>query len=400
MKKGDVPVARGEQPRSAPGALTVGWATTAEEFKSFEPHWNALLARSGVDSIFLTFEWLWTWWEHFGAGHRLLVAVVRRAERVVALVPWMISKREGFRQVQFVSHKLTDRKDFIIDGSEDRHSVMRLVLGSLDRLPGWDLLLMDRFSEESVCFPALKAVLAEYPQQRSMLRKRWVAPYVAIEGDWDRFWNQLGAKFRISRKYNMNRLHRAKRGPVFQFKLDADEIDAWVDRFAALHISQWKTARGDYSLFEDPAMVRFYKALAHRTWPSGWVRMSALLLENEVAAMDLSFEYQGIFYGTLTCYDPRFASFSPGQMLQLELLREAFVRPLREFDLMSGGESYKLRFHPKARDLYGFGFFSGGMRSQLARIWFFSLRPTLDRLSNSRLRTLHRWYRGRSMRRG
>jgi CelD/BcsL family acetyltransferase involved in cellulose biosynthesis len=328
----------------------------------------------------------------------LLVAVVRRGERIVALLPWLLTHSEGFRQVRFLSHKLTDRKDFIVDGGEDRRAVLRALLRALEQRSDWDLLFMDRLSEESPCFADLQAVLAEYPPGRSLLQRRWVAPYVVIEGAWERFWRGLGAKARRTWTTYLNRIEKA--GHSFQLEVAEHEIDPWIERFAALHVAQWREGRGGYSLFEDPAMVRFFQALAHRLWPRGRMRMSALHLQGEVAALDLSFEYAGTFYAMLTCYDPRFARFSPGQMLQLELLRDAHTRQLRQFDMMSGNESYKLRFQPMPRHLCCFGFFAGGARSRLARFWFFSLRPALDRLSQAKLRAVYRWYRSRRMRGG
>ncbi len=50
---------------------------SAEEWLANPQRWRDLVARSGADRLFLSFEWLTTWWQHFGQPRgklRMLVA--------------------------------------------------------------------------------------------------------------------------------------------------------------------------------------------------------------------------------------------------------------------------------------------------------------------------------------
>ena len=49
---------------------------TDAEFGALRDDWNALLCRSAADNIFLTWEWLHTWWEHFGSNKNLLLLAI------------------------------------------------------------------------------------------------------------------------------------------------------------------------------------------------------------------------------------------------------------------------------------------------------------------------------------
>src|SRR5262249_22506113 len=51
---------------------------TFEEFAAKRDEWNALLESSASDCVFLTHEWLSTWWKHLAQGRlRILTALDR-----------------------------------------------------------------------------------------------------------------------------------------------------------------------------------------------------------------------------------------------------------------------------------------------------------------------------------
>src|SRR5262245_39607777 len=54
-----------------------------------EAEWNELLADSHSDCIFLTFDWLATWWRHFHAGCELSLITVRSDGRLLAIAPFI-----------------------------------------------------------------------------------------------------------------------------------------------------------------------------------------------------------------------------------------------------------------------------------------------------------------------
>jgi hypothetical protein len=67
---------------------TVRVITEAEEFQALAPIWDSLLeACPDQSSMYLTHEWLATWWKHFGEGRRLNLLLFEREGRVIAIVP-------------------------------------------------------------------------------------------------------------------------------------------------------------------------------------------------------------------------------------------------------------------------------------------------------------------------
>lgn len=64
----------------------------ASAFAELRDEWNELLASSRSDCLFLTWEWLHTWWVHLGQGKRLFIVTVRDGSGLVALAPLTMTR--------------------------------------------------------------------------------------------------------------------------------------------------------------------------------------------------------------------------------------------------------------------------------------------------------------------
>jgi hypothetical protein len=56
-------------------------------FAALKDEWTELLSAGSSRCLFLTWEWLHTWWKHLAGGKRLRIAAVRRDGRLAALAP-------------------------------------------------------------------------------------------------------------------------------------------------------------------------------------------------------------------------------------------------------------------------------------------------------------------------
>ena len=64
--------------------------TEAEEFASLKTVWNHLLQRCDTNnSIYLTHEWLSTWWRYFRQGKKLNILLIEQGNQVIGIVPLM-----------------------------------------------------------------------------------------------------------------------------------------------------------------------------------------------------------------------------------------------------------------------------------------------------------------------
>ncbi len=57
-------------------------------FERLRPEWTRLLQASAADSLFLTWEWLFTWWKHLAGDRRLFILTVRSGDELIAIAPF------------------------------------------------------------------------------------------------------------------------------------------------------------------------------------------------------------------------------------------------------------------------------------------------------------------------
>jgi len=79
----------------------------ADRFARMAEEWDALLGDSAADGVFLTWEWLHTWWRHLGGRRRLFLLAVRAGEQLVAVAPLALAPPQldrllPFRTLQFL----------------------------------------------------------------------------------------------------------------------------------------------------------------------------------------------------------------------------------------------------------------------------------------------------------
>ena len=65
-------------------AMTVRRIQDAAGFADLREEWDELLAACPANCLFLTWEWLHTWWKHLGGPRRLDLLVVRSGRDLAA----------------------------------------------------------------------------------------------------------------------------------------------------------------------------------------------------------------------------------------------------------------------------------------------------------------------------
>ena len=95
---------------------------TLEGLLDLRSEWTELLKKSD-HSIFSTWEWLCTWWKHFGNNKHLLILLAYENERLVGIAPLMYSihTKYGLRQgmIEFTGTWHSNYADFIIKDNSD-----------------------------------------------------------------------------------------------------------------------------------------------------------------------------------------------------------------------------------------------------------------------------------------
>src|SRR2546430_12209639 len=64
-------------------------------FEALREEWDALLEASPSQCLFLTWEWLYTWWKHLGGDRSLCIITARSGDELVAIAPFALRQWRG-----------------------------------------------------------------------------------------------------------------------------------------------------------------------------------------------------------------------------------------------------------------------------------------------------------------
>ena len=307
--------------------LSVDRLETIEALRSLEHEWTALLRRYAGQSLFLTNEFVTTWWEHFGEGKQLRVLVVRDGSEVVGIAPLMISRQSycglPVRMLGFLANRHTSRSDFIIP--ERGPEVMAALAAEMRRsAKDWDVLRLVHVPRESATLSLLAESLdAEglklFPVEPSRQLCR-----LAIQGTWEQHVRKQSKAFRDNIRNYRNRFKKTQ-GAAITRHGRPEEVAPCMARFFALENVSWKS-NDDEVAFDDNDR-RFYTVLAERMALQGGCDIRFVMVGDRDVGGFLSLVWGDVHYFLLNYFDASERHLCPERQLLAEVLEDRWSRP-------------------------------------------------------------------------
>jgi CelD/BcsL family acetyltransferase involved in cellulose biosynthesis len=324
---------------------------TFEELAAKRDEWNALLESSASDCVFLTHEWLSTWWKHLAQGRLRVLTALDRGNLIgilpVAERPAQVMKMMP-RVLQFLGSGVigSDYLDVIaMKGREDE-----VVAAFADHLHSRGLML--QFSQlrgES----SLASVLANHLEERAWTvakTKLNVCPYIDLRGHtWASYLTTLGPNIRK----NINRYLR-NLPKTFDVRVDCVQTPAEarraLDVAIELHKKRWD-ATGLSEAFNSASVISFHREFAQLAAQRGWLRLLILWLDGTAAASLYGLRYGPTFYFYQSGFDPVYSKHSVGVSTMGLAIKTAIEEGASEYDFLHGNEEYKFHWAHRVRDL-------------------------------------------------
>ncbi|MFH1134709.1 MAG: GNAT family N-acetyltransferase [Pseudomonadota bacterium] len=253
------------------------WVTDRRQWRDLAGEWDALAGAARPDNPFLSHDWLSCWWDIYGTGRDLALAVVRDGPDLVGIAP-LWSGRRGVSGVSLdvLSYLGGDfggaeYLDFIVLPGKEKVFFTALA-GLLAERSGLDRLCLERHDASSRNQAYLKAALADRPM---ILKTRFGYVYPCLS-------------LPINSGAGAARDKALHQGADFQVVLDipADQRVQALTRLRQLHDAQ-ALARGEQSAFADPRKADFYALLEKRPANTGRLRLSGVLLGGEYQVVEL-----------------------------------------------------------------------------------------------------------------
>ncbi|MEM9462219.1 MAG: GNAT family N-acetyltransferase [Myxococcota bacterium] len=290
--------------------------------------WAALLAKTPQGSGFHSWAWVGA---HLAEVEQPRIAVIRQGSRPIAIfalqlvgsrLTWLAVRRGNYCGPVFDPEAMPA----VVEGFE---------------------MLVTILAPRTVDLPALRERSPFFAAIRARALGRLGAPAVVNtigcpEIDLRPGMDAIGARHK-SRQRNTWRRKRKKLAAlgalVYEELVDAEAIEAALGRAVELYEARWEGLHVDKPFGREDQP--FQRAAARALARDGHVQMSVLRLDGEIIAFAYALRARGISSSYTLAHDERYAPFSPGLLLLLELLGRAAERGDPSFDFSLGDAPYK-----------------------------------------------------------
>jgi len=320
---------------------------------SLKDKWNVLLNKSLENNIFMTWEWIITWWKHFGKGREPLILVVRENNKILAIAPLMVSRYKipffgNLRKIEFIGTPDSDYHDFIILKKERK--CLKYFLNFLKtNIEIWDWIDLKEIPKTSVSTKVLSSEIIKDLKINKRICN--ICPYVKIPDSTEGLMKNLSKNMRgslrrcikkLTKKYNINFEKYSKIG----------SIQKAMKTFIALNKKRWKQKNtvGIYDKQMGKKFVDFHIDISKIFAKKGWLGLYFLTANGVPISAQFTFEYRKKMYYYLAGFDPDYSSYSVGNIITKFLLEECQRKGLKEYDMLRGNEPYKYRWATNIRE--------------------------------------------------
>ena len=334
--------------------------------------WDRLLTQSSNRNVFLTFDWLTTWWRNFKDGRELFVVVAERGGEVVGIAPLVTTRGRLGARLEFLGRPGSDYSDFI--GTAERPLCVNSLLEFIWSTWGGDIVALEGVPEDSPHLDQLVAAFG-HPDRPACHKPLYLAPYLRIDRGWEEYRKTVRKKLVQDTGRQMRRLQ--EQGTViFERCPDTESAGVLVEEMISQKRARFR-ATGAKDIFSDRRFSAFYHEITERFLPKGWLDVSYVQLDGTVLAIHFGFIYHDRFFYYMPSFRQEYSVYSPSRLLLNHQLQAAFEDGLTEFDFLSGDEQYKYEWTTDVRNTYAFVASSSRAYSRLVYRFHMQILPML-----------------------
>ncbi len=326
--------------------------TTDSQFLALEPEWNDLLKDSPANNIFLTWEWVSTWWQWFGEEYHLWIVTVRQEEdgRLLGIAPliwrrYLQLRHLPLRELLFIGSNKTapDHLDFIVHKSSQGLVDDALTQFVWAHRKQWDFIHFDSMKSTSLAL----ANMCHWGSPRWQKIDDLVCPVIKLPDSGDAFDLRLGKTFRRNLRRRIRQLTEKKL--LYTKVLDKNELDDAFADLRCLHQAV-RQDKGDAGAFIDSRMESFQQQVATRFLQKNYLRFYTLQVDDQIIVADYNFFYNNVFYSYMTGYDQAWSRYSPGGQMTSYAIHQAIEEGATKFDFLRGDEAYKFKWNAQGHE--------------------------------------------------
>jgi len=321
--------------------------SSTEQLRDLAGGWNCLTR--GVP--FRSWEWLATWWEHYGGLRRELyvLPVYDRGGALVGVAPWYAENiRSRGRVLRFLGSGAVCSDYLSVLSTHEHEEAVTAALAEWlvaaagrnarhDTYDTWDLLELDGVTTTDSAIARLVGNLNEAgcTVHRRAGLNCWQIELPAT-------WQQYVSQFSTSRRRKIRRLQTVARekGVSLHVAQSDDERDQALRILVRLHQAR-RRSLGEPGCFAEEAFSSFFSGVVDSLGSDGSLQLAWIELDGQPIGADVLLASDTTDYLYQSGIDPRNLAFQPGHLSTLLLIERAIEQSRSVLDFLRGDEPYK-----------------------------------------------------------
>lgn len=318
-----------------------------EGWKRVAGAWNDLLNKSGAHTIFLTWEWLYSWAEcYLNEKRNLFIIILYKNDEPLGIAPWYIHytkyKLLGMRQIEFLGtpEAGSDYLDVIVQRGKEREvadSLYRFLFG-----PGrsrWDCMLLRDIPSQSLFLLHLQDII-ESEGKYVELSKSSYCPAVTLPNKGESFNPGLSPKRKERFRQDLARLKKS--GQIEHRVIKADACPDGMEEFFSFY--------NEVSGYDGRPLQRFLMKLVSHSADRNPLQINLLKINGKTVAGLLHLTDRDELLLFLMTADKAFnPKTSVGNVLVGLCLEQACLQGITRYDFLKGSEPYKFYWADSGR---------------------------------------------------
>ncbi len=314
------------------------------DLEALRESWANLLQRAASPAIFVTWEWIRTWWSVYGApGELRVLTAYDDRDELVGIVPLRLQRRQRFGQT-------VSTLSFIGDGSNDSDYLNAIVAAGQENavfaavraflavdLNRGTVLLLNEIPDASPSIAAFEQMAAQSGTLTSI--KDVPCSTVHLPDSWEEYLTVLRPRFRTKVRSVLRNME-SRSGVRFGFCETIEDVSRLLPILFDLHTRRWKQ-EGKPGVFGWDRKRHFYQAVSRVLLDQGWLRFSWLEWNGTILAAQYGFTYNGVYSQLQEGYEPDSEHWNPGVALRAWSIRRLIGAGVREYDFLGGVGRHK-----------------------------------------------------------
>jgi hypothetical protein len=344
-------------------------AVDIDEIRNSRDRWNNLVLSMKRPSIFCTWEWIYTWWEHFGYLYDPLIFFIYKNTELVGIFP--LAARNMIvedailpsRVLSFCGSKElhSDHTDIICKESNAPFCINAVIDFLMSEYRQWDMLHLSHFPEDSNFLNLLNTTKTNLERDCMQVSS---ASYITLKDNFEDYNRSLSKNLRDNLKRTRKKLYNEL--VINHTCFTPDNYPNSIQELFMLHKLRADEKKIKTS-FQGEQLMKFHEKVSKLLYEKGWVRLCFLRKGEKAIAADYGFIFGRRFFAYQTAILPDREFARAGNVLLHEVIEEAFRDKLIEFDFLRGGEEYKGSWARESRALFNINLYNKSFRGTLLK---------------------------------